>query len=665
MKKIGVFICHCGINIAQTVDIPTVIEKLKSYPGVTFITDYKYLCSDPGQDIVKKAVKEHGLEGVVIAACSPTLHESTFRRAVLSVGLNQYLCEIANIREQCSWVHKEKEVATEKALKIIKSIVAKTKLNLELSEIKVPVTKRALVIGGGIAGIQSAIDIANSGYEVILVEKSPSIGGKMSQLSETFPTLDCSQCILTPKMVEVAQHQKIKLYTYSELDEVKGYVGNFEVKIKQKAAYLDRVKCNGCGLCIEKCPVKVPSEFDRLLGKRKAIYTPFPQAVPNKPVIDKESCLYLKTRIDTNEKNANERELKGRCGVCEKVCPVGAIDFNQQENIISEKIGAIVVAAGFDLFPKENIGEYGYGKYPDVIDGLQFERLLSASGPTKGEILRPSDGKIPKKIVFIQCAGSRDTESGVPYCSKICCMYTAKHSTLYKHRVPDGQPYIFYIDIRAGGKNYEEFVQRVQEHEKVVYYRGKVSKIYQDDSKIIVKGVDTLSGETIEIPADMVVLATAIVSTDTTKDLAKKLKIGIDQNGFLTEAHPKLRPVESLTAGIFLAGCSQAPKDIPETVSQASGCAGKIVSLFSADEISHSPLVAKVDEEKCSGCKICISVCPYDAREFDEEKKIVKVNEILCESCGACVSACPSGATVQCNLTDEQIFSMTEAVLKE
>ncbi|MEW6555988.1 MAG: CoB--CoM heterodisulfide reductase iron-sulfur subunit A family protein [Elusimicrobiota bacterium] len=663
MKKIGVFVCHCGINIAQTVDIEKVVQSLKSQ--VQFITDYKYLCSDPGQDIVKNAVKEYQLECVVIAACSPTLHENTFRRAVSSVGLNPYLCEIANIREQCSWVHKEKNVATEKAIKIIKSITAKTKLNLSLSEIKVPVTKRALVIGGGIAGIQSAIDIANSGYEVILVEKSASIGGRMAQLSETFPTLDCSQCILTPKMVECEQHPKIKLYTYSEIEEVKGYVGNFEVKIKQKAACLDRKKCTGCGLCIEKCPVKILSEFDAGLGKRKAIYTLFPQAVPNKPVIDKEHCLYLKTRMNTNEKNANERESKGKCRVCERICPAGAIDFTQQDIFSTEKVGAIVVATGFDLFPKENIGEYGYGKYPDVIDGLQFERLLSASGPTKGEVLRPSDSKIPQKIVFIQCAGSRDTENGVPYCSKICCMYTAKHATLYKHRVHNGQAYIFYIDIRSGGKGYEEFVQRVQEQDRVTYYRGKVSKVFQDDGEMVVKGVDTLSGLPIEISADMVVLATAIVSNQNAKELAKKLKTNIDQNGFLTEAHPKLRPVESLTAGVFLAGCAQAPKDIPETVAQASASAGKVASLFSADKLSHEPTVAKVDEEKCSGCRICISVCPYDAREYEEEggKKIVKVNEVLCEGCGSCVSACPSGATTQCNLTDEQIFAMTEAVL--
>ncbi|MFH2070156.1 MAG: CoB--CoM heterodisulfide reductase iron-sulfur subunit A family protein [Elusimicrobiota bacterium] len=655
MKKIGVFVCHCGINIAGTVNIPEVIEKLKDYPDITLITDYKYLCSDPGQELIKKSVKEHSLDGVLVAACSPTLHENTFRKAVSSVGLNPYMCEIANIREQCSWVHKDKSVATPKAIKIIKSVMEKVRRNENLVPIGVEITRRVLVIGGGIAGIQSALDIANSGYEVVIVEKSPSIGGRMSQLSETFPTLDCSQCILTPKMVECGQHPKIKVQTYSEVESVDGYLGNFNVKIKVKPAYLDRKKCTGCGVCIEKCPAKTLSEFDTMLGKRKAIYTPFPQAVPNKPVIDKENCLYF---------------TKGICKTCEKVCSVGAIDFTQKDFIIEEKVGAIVVATGYGLLAKERLGEYGYGKYPDVIDGLQFERLLSASGPSSGKVIRPSDGNVPKEIVFIQCAGSRDPEHGVAYCSKICCMYTAKHATLYKHRVPDGNASVFYIDIRSGGKGFEEFVQKIQEHDMVTYYRGKVSKVYQksgvhgtDGRKIVVKGVDTLTGENITIHADLVVLATAVLPDPGTKDIARKLKIATDRDGFLTEAHPKLRPVESLTAGIFLAGCAQGPKDIPETVAQSSACAGKVVSLFSSEKLLKEPIIVSVDEDKCSGCRICISVCPYGAREFDALKKIAVVNEALCEGCGACVSACGSGASTLKNVTDQQIFKMTEAVL--
>lgn len=646
MKRIGVFICHCGINIAGTVDIPKVVEEIKNYPGVSYVTDYKYLCSDPGQDLVKKAIQENKLDGVVIAACSPTLHENTFRRASASAGMNPYQCEIANIREQCSWVHKDKKAATPKAIKIIKSIIEKVRLNESLVPIGVPITKRALVIGAGISGIQASLDIANSGYEVVLLEREPSIGGHMAQLSETFPTLDCSQCILTPKMVETGQHPRIKLYTYSELEDVSGYIGNFKVKIRQKASYVDRDLCNGCGLCIEKCPTKVPSEFDRFLGVRKAIYTPFPQAVPNKPVIDKNNCTYFKT---------------GKCRICEKICPLNAIRYEQEDSFIEEDVGAIVAATGYDLYNKEDITEYGFGNYEDVLDGLAFERLCSASGPTEGKILRPSDKKEPKEAVFVQCAGSRDPETACPYCSKICCMYTAKHAMLYKHRVPDGQAYIFYIDIRSAGKDYEEFVQRGIEEDRIIYLRGKVSKIFREGNKIMVWGADTLTGKKIEIASDMVVLATAIVPSKGIDTLIRKIKIGSDENGFLKEAHPKLRPVESLTAGIFLAGCSQAPKDIPEAVAQASGAAVKVVSLFSEKELLHEPIFVSVNEDRCSGCKICISLCPYKALEFNEEKKVVKVNEVLCEGCGACVSSCPSGAMQQKNFIDRQVYEMISA----
>jgi heterodisulfide reductase subunit A len=564
--------------------------------------------------------------------------------------MNPYLCEIANIREQCSWVHKDREKATEKAKKITASGVRKVILNSALVPLKVPVTKRAVVIGGGISGIQAALDIANSGYDVVLVERSPSIGGHMAQLSETFPTLDCSQCILTPRMVEAGQHPKIKLLTYSEVEGVDGYVGNFKVKVRRKAAYVDREKCTGCGLCIEKCPAKTPSDFEGLLGKRKAIYTPFPQAVPNKPVIDRESCIYFKN---------------GRCRVCEKFCTVGAIDFNQADSFEEIEAGAIIVATGFELYDKKNLGEYGYGKYPDVIDGLQFERLLSASGPTAGVVKRPSDGKIPQEVVFIQCAGSRDTENGVPYCSKICCMYTAKHAKLYKHRVHSGNAHVFYIDIRSGGKGYEEFVQKIQEEDRVNYYRGKVSKLYQKkNGKIVVSGVDTLAGKKVEIEADLVVLATPVSPQADSKALSRKFKIGTDSYGFFSEAHPKLRPVESTSAGFFLAGCAQGPKDIPECVSQASAVAAKALVLFSSSELTHEPSIARVIEDRCSGCRICIATCPYGAREFDGDKKVAKVQGILCEGCGSCVAACPSGASTQENLTDDQILEMTNEVLR-
>jgi heterodisulfide reductase subunit A len=425
--------------------------------------------------------------------------------------------------------------------------------------------KRAMVIGGGIAGISASIDLGNAGYDVVLVEKLPSIGGRMLQLSETFPTLDCAQCTLTPKTVETGQHPRIKLLTYSEVDELRGKAGDFLVRVRRKAAYVDWEKCTGCGLCQEKCPSKNPSEFDRGMGLGKAIYTLSPQAVPNKPVINLSTCRFFR---------------EGKCRVCEKVCPVGAIDYEQKDGYVEEKVGAIITAVGFDLIPKERFGEYGYGEVPDLIDGLAFERLNSASGPTTGEIRRPSDGKIPKEVVFIQCTGSRDPERYMPYCSRVCCMYTAKHARLYKHKVHDGQVYIFYMDIRSTGKGYEEFIQQGMEEEGILYLRGRVSRIFRDGEKVMVWGVDTLTGRKVEVAADMVVLATAIIPQGDTKDLAKRLGIATDDYGFLTEVERKLRPVETNVEGIYLAGCAQGPKDIADAVAHANASASKVQGLF-------------------------------------------------------------------------------------
>lgn len=665
MSKIGVFICHCGENIGATVDCAKVAEAAGHMEGVAFATDYKYMCSDPGQSLIKNAIREHKLDGVVIGACSPRMHEPTFRRACAEAGLNPYLCEIANLREHCSWVHPKCEETTQKAIEIVHGLVEKVRRDTPLTPIHVPITKKALVIGGGIAGIQASLDIANSGHKVILIEKDPSIGGHMSQLSETFPTLDCSQCILTPRMVEVAQHPNITLYTYAELESLSGFIGNFEAKIRLKAKSIDESVCTGCGLCTTKCPQKkIPSEFNEGLGKRTAIYVPFPQAVPNKPVIDKEHCMHYRT---------------GKCGVCEKVCPTHAIRFGQEDRIITEQVGAVVVTTGFNVLGTDFFPEYGYGRYADVITGLQFERLASASGPTLGEIRRPSDGKVPKKIVFIACCGSRDPAKGIPYCSKICCMYTAKHAMLYQHKVHDGESYVFYMDIRAGGKNYEEFVRRAIDEDRVNYVRGRVARVYEKDGKLIVKGVDTLLGATpVEIEADMVVLATAGVSNKGAEELAQKLHISYDPYKFFAEAHPKLRPVETNTAGIFLAGACQAPKDIPETVATASGAAAKVAALFSRPDLVREPLVAVVNRcappvfSTCVGCFMCQTACPYQAIEREEIKDrkgnvikvVAKVNPGLCQGCGTCVAFCRSKSIDLQGFSNQQMFAEVEALLE-
>ncbi len=647
MKRTGVFICHCGINIAGTVDVKKVAEELSKHPGVVHSEDYVYMCSDPGQNLIEQAIKEKKLDGVVVACCSPNLHETTFRNASKRAGLNSFRCEIANIREQCSWVHKDKAKATQKATKIARSVVEKVRQNESLDALSVPVTRRALVVGGGISGIQSALDLANSGFEVILVERNPSIGGHMIQLSETFPTLDCSQCILTPKMVEVSKHPLIKLMTYSEIQDVSGYVGNFKVKILKKPTYVDPAKCTLCDECTKVCPIVVPNEFDLGLTGRRAIYIPFPQAIPASYTLDDKNCPDPFTTI--------------ACGKCADVCKPKAIDYDQKPQIIEVEVGAIIVATGFDLYDKENMAEYGFGKYADVLDGLQFERLCSASGPTKGQILRPSDHQEPKEVVFIQCSGSRDPENHCAYCSKICCMYTAKHAMLYKHHVHDGQAYIFYIDIRSGGKGYEEFVQRAVEDDGVVYLRGKVSKVFEEKGKIMVWGVDTLTGKDIEIAADMVVLAQAMRPSTGAQELAKKLKLALDKDGFLAEAHPKLRPVESVTSGMFLAGAAQAPKDIPEAVAQASGAAAKAVTILSQDRLFHSPTVAKVINNLCTGCGMCVAVCPYDALALKDGK--AAVNEVLCEGCGTCTATCLRSAIQVKNLTQNQVAEMINACL--
>jgi len=648
-KRIGVFVCHCGLNIAGTVDVEKVVAQIKGYPGVAHAEHYIYMCSDPGQELVRKAIKEKELNGIVISSCSPSLHERTFRNLVASEGVNPFYCEMANIREQCSWPHSSDRItATKKAAAIIKAVIEKLRRNISLTPMVVPLTKRVLVVGAGIAGMQAALDIADGGYEVVLVERSPAIGGHATQLSGTFPTLDRVPCLVAPVMARVTSHPKIRLYTYSEVDEVTGYVGNFRVNIRRKASFVDEDKCNYCGLCLSSCPVGASSEFDCGLSRRGAIYIPFPQAVPPRPVIDSETCLHFHG---------------DRCQTCAQICPCQAIEFQQRDTFIEEEVGAVIVATGYELYPRDGIGEYASD--PDVLDGLQFERLLSPSGPTAGEVRRPSDGKVPQQVVFIQCVGSRDPEHGVSYCSRVCCMYTAKQTMLYKRAVPGGQAYIFYMDIRSDAKGYEEFVKRAVDEERVLYLRGKVSKVFREGEKLKVWGADTLTGKSIEISADLVVLATAMVPTSAVRELARKLNIIVDEHGFVSEAHIKLRPVETLTAGIYLAGAAQWPRDLPDTVSSASGAASKILSLFSRKELLHEPAIATVDSEVCSGCGQCVSICSYKAIELDPRRKVARVNEAVCEGCGACAVTCPSKAMWHKNWTPRQFFEMIDVAASE
>ena len=662
MQRIGVFVCWCGSNIAATVDVKKVAETLGKEPGVVFSADYQYMCSQAGQDLVKNSIKEYGLTGVVICSCSPRMHEATFRKAAASAGVNPYMVEIANIREQCSWIHKDMATATEKAVILGRAAIAKVHLNAPLTAGESPVTKRALVIGGGIAGIQTALDIADAGYEVDIVEKSPTIGGKMAQIDKTFPTLDCAACILTPKMVEAAQNEKIRIYSFSEVEEVKGFVGNFSVKIRRKARYVNEDICTGCGACTEKCPMKkVPNEFNLGLDNRTAVYIPFAQAVPKVARIDPNYCLKLKN---------------GKCGLCSTVCEAKAIDYTQKDEFVEEKYGAIVAATGFNPIKVDKYDEFAYSQSPDVVTSLEYERLMNAAGPTGGTLLRPSDKTHPHTIVFVQCVGSRCDESkGKSYCSKICCMYTAKHAMLTREKYPDTDVYVFYIDVRTPGKNFDEFYRRAVEEYGVHYIKGMVGKVAPHDGKLTVQASDLIMNEQIKIEADMVVLAAAIEPDKSARPLATMLTASMDTNDFFTEAHPKLRPVESPTAGVFLSGVCQGPKDIPETVAQASAAAAKVIGLLSKDKLTCNPCVAHSNEMMCNGCSTCANVCPYGAityidKEFrlgggkTETRRVASVNEAVCQGCGACTVACMSGAMDLKGFANKQIMAEVDAICK-
>ena len=663
MQKIGVFVCWCGSNIAATVDVQAVSDALAREPGVVFSTNYQYMCSQAGQDMIQEKIRELGLTGVVVCSCSPRMHEATFRKACEKAGLNPYMVEIANIREQCSWIHKDKLSGTEKAVLLGKAAVAKVHLNTPLTTGESPVTKRALVIGGGIAGIQTALDIAEAGFPVDIVEKKPTIGGKMTQIDKTFPTLDCAACILTPKMVDAAQNENINILSYSEVEAVKGFVGNFTVTIRRKARFVDETKCTGCGLCTEKCPQKkVPNEFNLGLDTRRAIYIPFAQAVPKVAAIDPNYCTMLKT---------------GKCGVCSKVCTVGAIDYQQKDELLEREYGAIVAATGFEPISMDKFDEFAYSQSPDVVTSLEFERLMNAAGPTGGTLLRPSDGTHPHTLVFVQCVGSRcdGGEKGKPYCSKICCMYTAKHAMLTREKYPDTEVYVFYIDVRTPGKNFDEFYRRAVEEYGVHYVKGMVGKVVPENGKLKVQASDLLGGQQLHIDADMVVLAAAVEPDKSARPLATMLTASMDTNDFFTEAHPKLRPVESPTAGVFLSGACQGPKDIPETVAQAGAAAAKVIGLLSRDRLTCNPCVARSDELMCNGCSACEKVCPYGAITYiDKEfrgpnrttllRRVAQVNPAVCQGCGACTVACPSGAMDLQGFSNAQIMAEVDAICK-
>ncbi len=663
-RRIGVYICHCGSNIAGTVDCAKVSEFAKSLPSVIVARDYTYMCSDPGQNLIKDDIKNFKLNRVVVASCSPRMHEPTFRHTIQAAGLNQYLFEMANIREQCSWIHEDKQKATEKAKALVSGAVARVYYQEPLETKEVPVNPNVLVVGGGVAGIQAALEVAGAGKRVYLVERSSSIGGHMLQFDKTFPTLDCSACILTPRMTQVGQNPNIELLVFSEVLEVSGYVGNFKVKVKKKAKYVDAKKCTGCNRCSMICPQNIPSEYEAGLANRKAIYI-LPQAVPNKAVIDAANCAHLKGLA------------KGKDNVC-RLCQLGnpkkniagcetnAIDFTQKDELVELEVGNIILATGFEQFDPSVIYQYGYKRFPNIYTGLEFERISNASGPTSGKIVL-ADGSQPRSVAILHCIGSRD-ENYHKYCSRVCCMHSLKYAHLLREKVPDADVYQMYIDMRCPGSGYEEFYERLQ-REGVNFIRGRAGEITniaespEEKGKLIISVEDTLIRRKRRIPVDMVVLSVALEPTADAAEVARIFSISRKADGFFMERHPKLDPVATATDGVYVVGCCQGPKDIPDTVAQASAAAARALALISTGKVEVEATTAFIDENRCSGCKVCIDLCPYKSISFDETKKVSRVNEAICKGCGTCVAACPSSAITGKHFTDQQIMAEIEGVL--
>jgi len=650
--RVGVYVCHCGTNIAGTVDIQDVVQFAAALPNVALAREYKYMCSDPGQELIREDIQDCKLDRIIVAACSPCLHERTFRHATEEGGLNPYFFQMVNVREHDSWVHTDKKAATEKAKDLIRAAVRRVRLHRPLERRRVPINSEVLIVGGGIAGIHAALTLANAGKHVYLVEREPTIGGHMAQFDKTFPTLDCAACILTPKMTAVKTHPNITLWTLSEVAQVEGYVGNYKVTVRRKPRYVLEELCVGCLECIEACiykQAKVPDEFNLGLSKRKPVYIPFPQAVPQVVVIDPEACIEFKS---------------GKCKkTCVEICGERkAIDFHQKEEIKTIEVGTIILSTGFEVFDAKRIPYYGYGTYPNVYTALEVERLTNASGPTGGEIIL-RDGRKPKSVGIIHCVGSRDEHTN-RYCSRVCCMYSLKLAHLIKEKT-DAEVYNFYIDMRTAGKAFEEFYNRVAA-EGAHLIRGKVADVYpapDGDGRLILQVEDTLLGMVRKIPVDLVVLATGLEPQRDAQEVRRLFNIGCSTEGYFLERHPKLAPVNTFTDGIFLAGCCQGPKDIPDTVAQAGAAAAESLALVDAGFVELEPNTAHVLEDVCSGCKTCISVCPYQAISFVHEKNKAEVNEVLCKGCGTCVAACPSGSIQQNLFEDQEIFEEIGGVL--
>ena len=577
--RIGVYICHCGVNIAATVDVEQVAAFAGTLPGVVVARNYLYMCSDPGQALIQQDIVERELNRVVVASCSPRMHEPTFRAAAQQVGLNPYLVEMANIREQCSWVHGDRGRATAKAKELVASVVAKTARLEPLEEREIGVTPGTVVIGGGIAGMAAALDVADAGFPVYIVEKSDGLGGRLADLNRTFPTLEPVAELLEPVIGRVQNHSNITVYLDARVVGVEGYVGNFEVEVTGR-------RVDGEGVDGER---GVPASTS-------ASSTPF-----------------------------------------------------------TLNVGSIVVATGYDVFDPHRKPELGYGQYPNVITSLEMERRLLEEDLT-------IDGRSPKSVAFIQCVGSRDLQLGNPYCSRVCCMYTAKQSRLVREILPGTDVTVFYMDVRTFGKGAEEFYDEARA-KGVRYRRGNVSEIIRRGSRVALLGEDTLLGQPFDFEADLVVLAVGMEARSDVGDVSTLLKLPRSSDGFFLELHPKLRPVDTAVDGVFLAGCCQGPKDITDTIAQAKAAASSALIPLIRGTVPVESATAVVDEEWCAGCGMCVEVCPYGAPALDPLWGFSRINAVLCKGCGSCASACPSKAIRLQHFTSEQILAQVDALV--
>jgi heterodisulfide reductase subunit A len=636
--RIGVWVCECGGNISDVVETQSVVDGIKD--EVQYAKVERYLCSNPSVEDIKATIQERELDRVILACCTPKMHRQTFLTSMEAAGLNSAFLDMVNIREQCSWVHKDDhEGATNKALDLVRGGIERAKESVELRPKMMKVSPNVLVIGGGVAGITTSLRLAENGLLVHLVEKKPSIGGHMIQFPKVFPTLDCSQCILTPKMAQVSQSQNIDLHTYSEIKGIDGVPGDFTVTINHRPRGVDEEKCIGCGTCSQVCPTEIPNEYNEGIDKCKAIFIPFPQSVPSVYTIDFNHCI--------------------RCGACVRACPADAINLEDNGEDLEIKVGAIVLATGYELYDLSELTNYGYGRYPNVITGLEMERILDVNGPTQSQLIVPETGQEVKRVAYILCAGSRDTEAGREHCSRVCCLYSLKQAQLLRDR--GVEVYIHYIDIRSPGRRYEEFYRTTQD-KGVIFIKGKVTEIEPQDDQVLVRSEDMMLNRMVEYPADLVILTPPVITGSDSLELAEKLRVPVDEDQFILEAHPKLDPMATKREGIYAAGMVLGPKDIQSTTAEAEGAAMKVVNFLVGERLIEPNKAFLSSPEVCDTCGACVEICPENAITIVDNE--LEINDILCSGCGACIPECPKDALDQQGLTEDQLMSQIGGILR-